>query len=218
MLIPVGIVLVIMLQWSVNVANAGYAIARMLLQLLSVGYFLTFLFSQNSSFITTLLLGFMLLLSCWIGLRTSPKHRMSLLIPALVASLIGGGFSLVFVVSGVLQIDSWGNARYIIPLGSMIFASTMNSISLASERYFAEVERGTMPLEARNIAFNACMIPVINSLFAVGLVSLPGMMTGQILSGVSPFVASQYQILVMCMIFSSTGITAAYFLRYLSRS
>ena len=56
------------------------------------------------------------------------------------------------------------------------------------------------------------MIPVINSLLAVGLVSLPGMMTGQILSGVSPLVASRYQIMVMCMIFASAGISTALFL------
>ena len=56
------------------------------------------------------------------------------------------------------------------------------------------------------------MIPVINSLFAVGLVSIPGMMTGQILSGVSPLIAARYQIMVMCMIFASAGISTAIFL------
>jgi putative ABC transport system permease protein len=66
--------------------------------------------------------------------------------------------------------------------------------------------------EARVTAFQAAMIPVINALFAVGLVSLPGMMTGQILSGVSPLVAARYQIMVMCMIFSSAGISTAIFL------
>ncbi|HHJ81297.1 MAG TPA: ABC transporter permease, partial [Candidatus Tenderia electrophaga] len=66
--------------------------------------------------------------------------------------------------------------------------------------------------KARVIALRAAMIPVINSLFAVGLVSLPGMMTGQILSGVSPLIAARYQIMVMCMVFGSAGITTALFL------
>ena len=57
------------------------------------------------------------------------------------------------------------------------------------------------------------MIPQVNSLMAVGLVSLPGMMTGQVLSGVSPLIAARYQILVMCMIFGASGI-AACFLRF----
>ena len=61
-------------------------------------------------------------------------------------------------------------------------------------------------------ALKASLIPITNSLFAVGLVSLPGMMTGQILSGVSPFIAARYQIMVMCMIFASAGISAASFL------
>jgi putative ABC transport system permease protein len=59
------------------------------------------------------------------------------------------------------------------------------------------------------------MIPTINMLFAVGLVSLPGMMTGQILSGVSPFIAARYQIMVMCMIFASSGLSAACFLTFI---
>jgi putative ABC transport system permease protein len=56
------------------------------------------------------------------------------------------------------------------------------------------------------------MIPLTNSLLAVGLVSLPGMMTGQILAGTSPLIAARYQIIVMCMVFSSAGISAALFL------
>ena len=61
------------------------------------------------------------------------------------------------------------------------------------------------------------MIPVINALFAVGLVSLPGMMTGQILSGVSPLIAARYQIMVMLMIFSAAGLSTALFLYAVSK-
>jgi len=56
------------------------------------------------------------------------------------------------------------------------------------------------------------MIPNVNALFAVGVVSLPGMMTGQILAGVSPFIAARYQIMVMCMVFASAGLASAIFL------
>jgi len=66
--------------------------------------------------------------------------------------------------------------------------------------------------KARSIALQASLIPITNSLLAVGLVSLPGMMTGQILSGISPLIAARYQIMVMCMIFGSAGISAAMFL------
>ena len=71
-----------------------------------------------------------------------------------------------------------------IPLAGMIFAATMNSVSLAADRLHAELGRGIDYIHARNLACQAALIPIINSLLAVGLVSLPGMMAGQILSGV----------------------------------
>ena len=101
-------------------------------------------------------------------------------------------------------------------LAGMIFATAMTSISLAGERLQSELAQGKLYDDAGKVAFNTSMIPNINAMFAVGLVSLPGMMTGQILSGVSPFIAARYQIMVMCMIFASAGISAAYFL-YLAK-
>ncbi|MEC9313790.1 MAG: ABC transporter permease, partial [Pseudomonadota bacterium] len=99
------------------------------------------------------------------------------------------------------------------PLAGMIFANSMNSVSLAAERLAAELSRNLDFRQARNEAFQAAFIPTINSMLAVGLVSLPGMMTGQILSGVSPTVAAHYQIVVMCMIFASAGLSTALFLQ-----
>jgi len=84
----------------------------------------------------------------------------------------------------------------------------MNTVSLAGERFFTEQERGKNYREARKIALETAMIPQINALLAVGLVSLPGMMTGQILSGIEPLTAARYQIMVMCMIFSTAGLSA----------
>jgi len=94
----------------------------------------------------------------------------------------------------------------------MVFANAMNSLSLSAERFSAEMKINPDYRKARNIAFNASLIPNINSLFAVGLVSLPGMMTGQILSGVDPLIAARYQIMVMCMIFGAAGLSSAIFL------
>ena len=88
----------------------------------------------------------------------------------------------------------------------------MNCVSLAGERLFSELEHHGNYAHARNTAFQAALIPITNSLLAVGLVSLPGMMTGQILAGTSPLIAARYQIMVMCMIFSSAGISTALFL------
>ena len=94
----------------------------------------------------------------------------------------------------------------------MIFANAMNTVSLAAERFEAEHGRGIDYPTARRVALDAALIPQINALLAVGLVSLPGMMTGQILSGVDPLVAARYQIMVMCMIFGSAGLAAVIYL------
>jgi len=109
-------------------------------------------------------------------------------------------------------VDPWFSPRYVIPLAGMIFAGAMNTVSLAAERMQAEIVRETSFSEARRIALQASLIPMINSLFAVGLVSLPGMMTGQILSGVSPMIAAKYQIVVMAMLFGVSGISASLYL------
>jgi len=96
------------------------------------------------------------------------------------------------VTQAVLNLNPWYSPRYVIPLAGMIFASSMNSVSLAVERLTAEMERNVDYQQARNTALRTSLIPITNSLFAVGLVSLPGMMTGQILSGISPLVAARY--------------------------
>jgi putative ABC transport system permease protein len=128
------------------------------------------------------------------------------------AITLGGGLTLALVTQLVLRLEPWYLPRYTIPLAGMVFANAMTAVSLAAERLYAELQHGIQWEEARMTAYQTAMIPVINSLFAVGLVSLPGMMTGQILSGVSPLVAARYQIMVMCMIFAASGISTAIFL------
>ena len=119
---------------------------------------------------------------------------------------------MLLVTQGVLNLYPWYLPEYFIPLAGMIFANAMNSVSLAADRLEAETKRNMEYNQARNIAFRSALIPITNSLFAVGLVSIPGMMTGQILSGVSPLIAARYQIMVMCMIYGAAGISSACFL------
>ena len=158
----------------------------------------------------------MLVIASWISLRTVPAQRSRLLIKSIAAFGIGCGSMLVLITQFVLQLDPWYMPQYTIPLAGMLFANSMNSISLGAERISSELNHGHPWEKARNIAYEASIIPITNSLFAVGLVSLPGMMTGQILAGVSPFIAARYQIMVMAMVFGATGISSAIFL-YLAR-
>lgn len=210
--IPVFITIIILYKWSLNSTNALYAVSRMLVQLLLIGYFLTYIFESDSMGIVIVVLAVMVVASSWIALGTVADKRMKLYKPALIAMTFGGGITLILITQGVLMLDPWYSPQSMIPIAGMIFANTMNSVSLAAERLNAELFRDTEYDEARKVALQSSLIPVINSLFAVGLVTLPGMMTGQILSGISPFVAARYQIVVMCMVFGSAGIATAYFL------
>ncbi len=210
--LPVAITLAILLRWSFGVGNALYALARMLVQLLLIGYVLAWIFGAGNGVLILLVLGIMLLASAWIGVGTVKEHRWQLLAASLAAITVGGGLTLALITQVVLQLEPWYMPRYMIPLAGMVFANAMTAVSLAAERLFAEMKHGLAWPDARMAAYQAAMIPVINSLFAVGLVSLPGMMTGQILSGVSPLIAARYQIMVMCMIFASAGLSTALFL------
>lgn len=210
--IPVFVALFVLIKWSLNAKSAVYALARMLGQLLLIGYFLSFIFESDSSLIVLLVLSVMVFSSSWIALRTVEKQRLPLFRFALLSVVIGGGSTLVVISQLVLQLKPWFLPHYMIPLAGMIFATSMNSVSLAAERLSSELKRGEEFIEARRSAIEASLIPAINSLLAVGLVSLPGMMTGQILSGVSPLIAVRYQIMVMCMVFAASVICAALFL------
>jgi len=210
--IPAALTIVILFKWSLNSTNALYAVSRMLLQLLLIGYFLSYIFQSDSAYIILLILTVMVMASSWIALGTVAERRLQLYRQALLAIAAGGGITLVLITQGVLLLDPWYSPQSMVPIAGMIFANAMTSVSLAAERLNAELGRNVPYDEARNIALQSSLIPVINSLFAVGLVSLPGMMTGQILSGVSPLIAARYQIMVMCMILGAAGIATAFFL------
>ena len=202
-LIPAFAVILLMWRWRVGHQKALYAFLRMFVQLLMVGYALVYIFASDSGWIVAAILAVMMLASSWIALNTVKSGKRELFVASLVSIISGGGFTLLVVTQGVLALDPWYAPNMIIPLAGMIFASSMTSISLAAERLVAELDKGAAYRTARDTAFQTAMIPIINSLFAVGLVSLPGMMTGQILSGVSPLIAVRYQIMVMCMIFGA---------------
>jgi len=210
--LPAFIVIGILYHWRLSPGNGVYAIFRMVIQLLLVGYILSFIFASENAWVVLVVITIMVLSASWIALRTSQQKFSVLFYKAIISILVGGGLVLIFISQFVLELSPWYKPNYMIPIAGMIFANAMNSISLAVERLEAELNRDLDYEEARKIAFQASLIPIVNSLFAVGLVSLPGMMTGQILSGVSPLIAVRYQIVVMCMIFGSGGITAALFL------
>lgn len=210
--IPALLVVGVFYWWQLKVASVMYAFSRMLVQLLLVGYFLLWIFNVAQSWIVLAILLSMVVVSGWIALRTVTQHRAALYLMALGSIIIGGGITLAVVTQIVLGAAPWFRANTLIPLAGMIFSGSMNGISLAADRLIIELKLNTDYRLARNAALHTALIPMINSLFAVGLVALPGMMTGQILSGVSPLIAARYQIMVMCMLFGATGLSTILFL------
>lgn len=208
----VAVVFFIYLKWSLAPMGVVYAAIRMLLQLISIGFVLLYLFEWQSPYVMSAVLLFMLAVAGWISLRPLKKKRGRLYSRAFLSLAAGGLLTLSVVIFFVLELSPWYQPRYLIPLAGMIFANAMTSISLTSDRFFYELEKEAAYEHARNRAFEAGMIPIVNSFFAVGLVSLPGMMTGQILAGVSPLVAVRYQIVVMCMLLCASGLSSSIFL------
>lgn len=210
--VPAVLVLTIMWRWSVGAGDGLYATARMLAQLLLIGYVLVFIFEAGEPSIVLAVLVVMIVAASWISIRPLAHRSQRAYWHALLAIAASGAPILALVSQVVIGIDPWFSPRYLVPLAGMIFSGAMNTVSLAGERAWAEAQRGISFPEIRRIAMRAALIPMINSLFAVGLVALPGMMTGQILSGVSPIVAAKYQIIVMLMLFGVSGLSAAAFI------
>ena len=211
MLFPVAAVGYFYYRWLGDIKEIPYVTFRMVVQLLIIGYLLEFLFQNDSLLLGGGILFFMIGVSSFIALRNSAHKDMQRYGALFLAIAAGGTINLLIINAAVLELNVLYIPKIMIPLAGMIYANAMNAVAIAVERFDSEIElKGYF--HARILAFKAAMIPQINTLLAVGLVSLPGMMTGQILSGVSPLIAARYQIVVMAMVLGSAGISTILFL------
>lgn len=211
MLFPLAFVAYFYYRWVGDKKEILMASFRMLTQLFAIGYILTYIFESKSSLLTLGVVLLMVTAASFITLRNVTCKSRKLYFQLFFAIFLGGSINLVLVLFFVLELDSFDKASYIIPLAGMLYANCMNAVSLVAERFEKEIKIHTYE-KARAMAFKASLIPQINAFLAVGLVSLPGMMTGQILSGVDPIIAVRYQIMVMLMILGSSGIATVTYL------
>jgi putative ABC transport system permease protein len=202
---------------------------RATVQLIAVGYVLVYMFEVARWWLVLLALAIMLVAATLATTRrrrgrAAPGERQVLWSIHGMALLIGTGLTLAYVTEVVLHVRPWYEPRYVIPLFGMIAGSAMNGAALGAERLASEMELrsgeveaylalGASPARAAaepvRRALTAALIPAVNSLMVVGIVQLPGMMTGQILAGQSPLLAVRYQIVVAFMLTSATAITSA---------
>jgi len=196
---------------------------RTVLQLLLVGYLLKFIFGLENPIAVLALLFLMILVAARTALaRPSRGFRggEGLAVLSLSASALLTTFSATALV---IRIDPWYEPRYLIPLMGMVLGNSMNGISLSldalleslaerADELELELSLGASAWEASRRplreAVRRGMIPILNSMMVVGIVSLPGMMTGQILAGADPILAVKYQILIMFMIAAATALGA----------
>ena len=209
--------------------------ARAAIQLVAIGYLLVFLFAHETPWLVLGLLAFMLMAAATTSARRiehGPGARV--LLPFALAAVGGGGaVALLPAFVLILTPHPWFEARYLVPISGMILSNAMNVVAQVFERIFAQAHAeqavieqmlalGASPRRAlasqSRAAMKAALIPTINGLLTVGLVALPGMMTGQILSGADPEQAVRYQLVIMyqlVVVAAVSGGLAAYFARRL---
>jgi len=201
---------------------------RMFIQLLVVGYVLHLIFALETPLPVLLILIVMIGFAVQtIGARVKTKMPHFYRVVG-TAILFGCGGMTFFFCSLVIGLEPWYDPRYLIPLAGMIIGNSMTGASLAVERLAAEFRERRDEIEtglclggsiqavsetAVSSAFRAALIPSVNAMAAMGLVFLPGMMTGQILSGTEPLIAVKYQIAIMCVITGSVSLTTFFILK-----
>ena len=211
MSIPLIFVGLIYKKFGANWQELIYATIRMVSQLLIVGFALNFVFAASHPVLTSLIFLTMLSIAAWIATRKSAQ-RAHILFKLALALFCGVVPVLGLVLTSVIPGDPWYRPSYFIPLAGMILSNSMNALSLAVD----QMENRSEDLSDKKVLETA-LLPTTNSFFAVGLVSLPGMMTGQILSGVSPLIAVRYQIVVMAMVLGAAGVSVGCYIWLESR-
>jgi putative ABC transport system permease protein len=197
------------------------SVVRLTVQLLLVGLYLQLVFQLNAWWLNILWLIVMLAVAD-ISLITASRLRVRrFLLPIFVSLALGTGIPLLYLLGAIVRLPDLLDARYFIPVAGMILGNSLRAdivglstfySSLHSEEktYLFALSRGATLNEAvrpfLQRAYGASLAPTIATMATIGIVSLPGMMTGIILGGTDPMVAIKYQIAIMMAIFSGTAL------------
>lgn len=205
--------------------SLGIAALRTVVQLSLIGLVLKILFQTVSPWWTAFAAVFMVALAGReaVARQTHKLRRGWSLGIATTALMLAGTIVTTLALTTAIRPEPWYDPRFAIPLLGMVLGNTLNGVSVGMERLTATLRRERVAVEARlalghsrhdavlpyvREAMRAGLIHIINAMSAAGLISLPGMMTGQILAGVDPTEAVKYQILIMFLIAGSTSIGA----------
>ncbi|MBB6099914.1 putative ABC transport system permease protein [Deinobacterium chartae] len=194
---------------------------RMTVQLLLVGLILGWVFALRHPMPVVGIGLIMTLLAAQAAVGRSRRRYARVYLDSFVA-VFGSSFVLTgLVLAGILQVRPWFDPQYAVPILGMVLGNTLTGVSLALERFLSEIigqrdrieallALGATRWEAAQGAVASAvrtgMIPTLNSMAVMGIVSLPGMMTGQILAGADPGTAVRYQIVIMFVLAASSAI------------
>ncbi|MBW4628034.1 MAG: iron export ABC transporter permease subunit FetB [Brasilonema octagenarum HA4186-MV1] len=195
--------------------NLALATGRTFLQLAVLGYVLEFIFALDNPWAVLAILAVMLTISAIVA-RNRITQKIPQMLPLVWGSiLISTTITLVYTNILILQPDRWFEPQYVISLGGIVLGNAMNAAALAGERLVSimnathlEIEThlslGATPQQAiaqyRKDAVRAGLIPTLNQMMIIAMVTLPGIITGQLLSGINAREAASYQILIMFMV------------------
>jgi putative ABC transport system permease protein len=204
-------------KWQKLGLEGSLAIAtgRSILQLLVVGYLIEAVFAFSNPFLVLATVAVMLTIATVVA-RNRISKKIPLLLPIVGGSLfLSTALTVGYVNWLVLHPTPWFDPQNLIPLAGILLGNTMNAAAIAGDRFVntlnnsqLEIEThlslGATPQQAttqyRREAIKAGLIPTINTMLVVGVVTLPGVFTGQVLGGASPLMAASYQILILFML------------------
>ena len=203
------------------------ATIRMTLQLIVTGYALIYLFDNIHPLLTIVVVALMEIFAIFNIYKRANVSLSSKLKKIIAFSMVSGSLlSLTYFLFIVINVSPWYDPRYFIPIAGMLIGNSMTGISLGvntlvegfhSNKNIIETSLmlgATPKMATKKIvdnSFDSAILPTINSMVGMGIVFLPGMMTGQILSGTSPLLAIEYQIAIMLGILGSVSFTVISF-------
>ena len=196
---------------------------RMVAQLFAVGFVLTWIFAQDHPGAVALMVAWMVGAAAWTAVGRSEKRYRGVLLDTLLAIGVSSLAILFIGTSAVVRADPWWAPRYLIPILGMLLGNSMTGIALGIGTWLEGLEERKDRIESMlalgatrweaardgiSDALRRALTPTLNIMAAAGVVSLPGMMTGQILAGNPPELAVRYQIAIIFFIAAATAIGA----------
>jgi len=204
--------------------NMATAALRMVLQLAVVALLLKFIFEVDSPWWTALLAAVM-----FIGATYETVSRQTWRLPGWQTWMLGAGpqffiglMTTLIATAAVIGSDPWYAPRYVLPILGMVLGNTLSGVSLVLDSIVDGASRGRAGIEAQlalgasrfeamsqvmRRGFTTGLMPILSSMAATGIVTLPGMMTGQIMAGVNPVDAAKYQVMILLLISGATALS-----------